>query len=135
MEIKNFFQKIFSPHKEVQVPSVVVDLFQEHFSDSLNAEWQKNEESYEVVFYRDDREHIATYQKDGVLLSLKINLLHNLVPEVIELAVKEHGELMNAILIESKGVKSYELIVRDKDLVRFSLLLSESGDMLRKEKL
>lgn len=135
MEIKNFFQKIFSPHKEVQVPSMVVDLFQEHFSDSLNAEWQKNEESYEVVFYRDDREHIATYQKDGVLLSLKINLLHNLVPEVIELAVKEHGELMNAILIESKGVKSYELIVRDKDLVRFSLLLSESGDMLRKEKL
>lgn len=135
MEIKNFFQKIFSHHKEIHVPPIVLSRFQEQFSDSMNAEWLKNDVFFEVVFYRDDRENIATYQKDGSLLSLKINLVLEELPDKIRQRGQEHGELMNAILIESQGIQIYELIVRDAELVRYTLLLNESGETQGKEKL
>lgn len=135
MEIKNFFQKIFSHHKEIHVPPVVMNCFHEQFSDSMNAEWLKNDEIYEVVFYRDDHENIATYQKNGLMLSLKINLLLEELPDKIKQVGQRVGELMNAIKIEFKDEIQFELIIRDEMLVRFSLLLSEEGELLNKKQL
>jgi len=135
MEIKNFFQKIFIHHKEIQVPSDIQQHFHEEFSDSINAEWQKNEEVYEVVFYHNEHENIAIYQKDGSLLSLKINLVLEELPDQIRLGGQEYGELMNAIKIEQKNEIQYELIVRDEMLVRYSLLLNEEGGLLHKKQL
>ena len=135
MEIKNFFQKIFTHHKDVHVPSVIQEHFQEQFSDSMNAEWQKNDEVYEVVFYRNEHENIVTYQKDGSLLSLKVNLLLDELPDKITQEGMEHGELMNAIKIEYKDEIQYELIVRDEMLVRYSLLLNDKGEILNNRQL
>lgn len=135
MEIKNFFQKIFIHHKEVQVPSDIHQQFREKFSDSINAEWQKNEDVYEVVFYHNEHENIATYQKDGSLLSLKINLVLEELPDIIRQGVQENGELMNAIKIEDKNEIQYELIVRDEMLIRYSLLLNDEGELLYKKQL
>jgi len=135
MEIKNFFQKIFTHHKEVQVPSAVQLQFQEQFSASINAEWQKSDEVYEVVFYCDDHENIATYQKDGSRMSLKINLLLEELPEKIENEGQKYGELMNAIRMEYENEIQYELIIRDEMLVRYSLLLNETGELLNSRQL
>ena len=42
---------------------------------------------------------------------------------------------MNAILIECNESKEYELIVRDKQLIRYTILLDDNGSILYKEKL
>lgn len=135
MEIKNFFQKIFSGSREPEVPKAVQQKFAEQFDQSINVEWQKAGDQFEAVFYRDDLEHIATYQSDGVMSCLKINLPLNDLPEMVAETVHKEGELMNAIQIDCNGGLQYELIVRDDELNRYFLLLTESGKVIKKEKL
>ena len=135
MEIKNFFQKIFVHSKEVHVPAAIQQHFQKKFSDAMNAEWQKMDEVYEVVFYHDEHENIATYQKDGLMLSLKINLILEELPNKIKQVGQKFGELMNAIKIEYNEETQFELIIRDEMLVRYSLLLNEAGELLNKRQL
>ncbi len=110
-------------------------MFAEQFNHSMNVEWQKMGEQYEAVFYRDDMEHIASYQADGSITCLKINLPLSALPEKVAENVHEEGELMNAIRIECKSEIQYELIVRDPELSRYFLLVSEKGEVLKKEKL
>lgn len=135
MEIKNFFQKIFTGSREVEVPKAVKQKFEERFSQSINVEWQKTGDNHEAVFYLDDLEHIATFQPDGFVFCLKINQPLSQLPENLLEAAGKEGELMNAIKIECKGILQYELIVRDNELQRYFLLLNETGDILKKEKL
>ena len=135
MDIKNFFQKIFISNKEIQVPEIIKQNFKVQFSDSLNTEWQKNSDNFEVVFYKDELEHIATYNNEGIIICMKINLPLSDVPEIINQAARNQGELMNAILIECNESKEYELIVRDKQLIRYTILLDDNGSILYKEKL
>ena len=135
MEIKHFFQKIFASGKEVQVPEIIKQNFKAQFSDSLNTEWQKNGHNFEVVFYKDEQEHIATYNNEGIIICMKVNLPLSDVPETINQAAQKQGELMNAILIDCSGSTQYELIVRDEQLIRYTILLDDNGSILRKEKL
>ena len=135
MDIINFFQKIFTGGKGIELPTLVKQEFEKQFSNSLNIEWQKNGDLFEAVFYINEAEHIAVYKNDGASVCLKINLPLIGVPENIQHVAKEEGELMNAIQIECDGILKYELIVRDKNLVRYSLLLNEKGTILKKEKL
>lgn len=135
MDVKNFFQKIFTANKDIHVPEPVKEKFAEQFDESLNIEWHKTGDKYEAVFYKEDLEHIACYKKDGQMHCLKINLPLAKVPEDIVNAAETHGELMNAIYIECDDTQNFELIVRDSELIRFTLLLNESGEVLEKEKL
>jgi hypothetical protein len=135
MDVKNFFVKILSGSKGTRIPQAVKEAFNKQFDNPLNTEWSKTEDHYEAVFYKDELEHIASYKSNGEFLSLKINMQLDTVPEVIQKTAKAHGELMNAIAIQEKGNVKYELIVRDKKLTRFFLLVSSAGEVLEKEKL
>ena len=135
MDVKNFFQNILSANKGTHVPAPVRENFARQFDQPLNTEWQKAGEQFEAVFYKDELEHIARYQKDGKMSCLKINLpLGTLPPDLVE-ATKQHGEIMNAISNECEGNLKYELIVRDSELIRYFLLLGPTGEVLEKEKL
>ncbi|MCE4564899.1 hypothetical protein INQ51_11320 [Maribellus sp. CM-23] len=135
MEIRNFIQKIFSGGNEIQVPEPVKKQFAEQFADTINIEWQRTGDLFEAVFYRNDLENIASYRKDGAFVCLKINLPLSELPLKVTETAAEHGELMNAILIECDDKREYELIIRDTELVRYFLLADEEGNVKRKEKL
>lgn len=135
MDVINFFQKIFSNHRDIQIPPVVKEKFAGQFDESLNIEWQKSGEQYEAVFYKEELEHIARYNEDGAMVCLKINLPLTKVPDEIRQKAETQGELMNAIYIECDDLQKFELIVRDSELTRYTLLLNESGEVLEKEKL
>ncbi len=135
MDIKNFFQKIFIGSNDFHVPEVVQRRFQDRFAASINTEWQKNGDQFEAVFYKDEREHIATYNKDGAMICLKINLSLDVLPGSVGKTARIEGELMNAIQIDCEGTRRFELIVRDNQLIRYFLLVSEGGEILKKEKL
>jgi hypothetical protein len=135
MDVKNLFLKILSGSKGTNIPLAVKEAFIKQFDNPLNTEWSKTENHYEAVFYKDELEHIASYKINGELLNMKINMQLNTVPESILNAIKDHGELMNAIAIHEKGKVQYELIVRDEELIRYFLLVSSSGKVIEKEKL
>jgi hypothetical protein len=135
MDVKNFLNKILKGSMGENVPALVKDAFNKQFDNPLNPEWVKAREYYEAVFYKNELEHLARYLANGELESLKINMPLEEVPENIRGTAKKHGELMNAIAIHHHDLTTYELIVRDRDLIRYSLLLDLSGEVIEKEKL
>jgi hypothetical protein len=132
--MKNILSKIFK-FSTVSLPPKVQEAFLGKFGDSLNIEWIKSDDFYEAIFYHEEYEHIARFDSSGNILNLKRNLpIHN-TPEHIKAKATQHGELMNVIEISEGEIVGYELIIRDEELIRFSLLLNEKGGLIQKNKL
>lgn len=132
IRMKNIFGKLFS---SVSVPEEVKQSFLAKFGNSINVEWLHFDDFYEAIFYLGEVEHIAHFDSRGSLLNLKKNLSIAATPAHIKEKAALHGELMNAIEISEDEIVGYELIVRDSDLIRFSLLLNEKGGLIQKSKL
>lgn len=132
--MKNILSKILK-FSSVSLPEKVKNSFFEKFGDSLNIEWLKTDDFYEAIFYRQEIEHIARFDSTGKLLNLKRNLPIHATPDHIKRKAADHGELMNVIEISEEEIVGYELIIRDEELIRFSLLLNEKGGLIQKSKL
>lgn len=121
--------------KKPNLPRQVLISFQSIFGSSMNVEWHHEKDHYEAVFYISNMEHIAIFSPDGSLLEQKCNLdLHRVTHPVSEQA-RAVGELMNLIEINRGGRIFYEIIARDSQLDRYSLLMEENGTLLEKKKL
>ncbi len=116
-------------------PKAVLDAFVIRFGDSLNIEWNKENDNYEAVFYKENTEIIAIFSARGELLEQKNNLDLNMVTAPVASQAAAIGELMNLIEIDRQGKIFYEIIARDGMLNRYSLLLEENGTVLEKRKL
>jgi hypothetical protein len=132
--MKNIFSKLFR-FVQVSPPEKVKDSFMEKFGESINIEWLQTEDCFEAIFYLDDVEHIAHFDSSGKLHNLKKNLSILSSPEQIKQKAAQYGELMNVIEIIEDEVVGYEIIIRDEDLIRYSLLLNEKGGLIQKSKL
>lgn len=132
--MKNILSKLFK-FSNISLPIPVKNTFQNKFGESINVEWLQNDDFYEAIFYYDEIEYIARFDSLGNLINLKKNLSINSIPQHIKEKAAEHGELMNVIEISESEIVGYELIVRDQDLIRFSLLLNEKGGLIQKSKL
>jgi hypothetical protein len=132
--MKNILSKILK-FSSVSLPVKVKNSFFEKFGDSLNVEWLRTDDFYEAIFYREEIEHIARFDSTGKLLNLKRNLPIHATPDHIKTKAADHGELMNVIEISENEIVGYELIIRDEELIRFSLLLNEKGGLIQKSKL
>lgn len=135
MDVKAFFKKISTPQREPVISKQVKHNFASQFPESRNTEWNNTGDQFEAVFYQEELEHIARYTKEGALVCLKINLPLTMVPPTIAAAAAEHGELMNAIAIEANDGQKFELIVRNTELIRYTLLMTDDGELIEKEKL
>ncbi|PKQ62507.1 hypothetical protein BZG02_12340 [Labilibaculum filiforme] len=133
MDFKNLFRKIFNDPQESLPSQTIIDAFNKQFDTPLNTEWNKTDQFYEAIFYKNELEHIAIYQTNGTYSCLKINLPLESIPATIYQAIKEHGEVMNAIKINYTDIQNFEFIVRDKNLIRYSLLLDAQGKILNKK--
>lgn len=132
--MKNILTRILK-FSSVSLPVNVKNSFFEKFGDSLNVEWLRTDDFYEAIFYREEIEHIARFDSTGKLLNLKRNLPIHATPDHIKTKAADHGELMNVIEISENEIVGYELIIRDEELIRFSLLLNEKGGLIQKSKL
>lgn len=121
--------------KKPNLPKPVLNTFHSLFGSSMNIEWHHEKNLYEAVFYISNMEHIAIFTGDGTLLEKKCNLeLHKVTPPISEQA-RAVGELMNLIEINRGEKIFYEIIARDANLDRYSLLMEENGTLLEKKKL
>ncbi|MBN2596261.1 MAG: hypothetical protein JXR82_05700 [Marinifilaceae bacterium] len=133
MDFKNLFRKIFNDSQESLTPQTIIDTFNNQFDSPLNTEWHKTDQIYEAIFYKNELEHIAVYHESGKYVCLKINLQLESIPDNIYQAIKPYGEVMNAIKINYSDSQNFEIIVRNQNLIRYSLLLNAQGEILDKK--
>ena len=132
--MQNILSRIFSINK-IRPPKAVLLSFIEHFGDSINIEWHREDKNYEAVFYINDMEHIALFAPDGSVLEKKRNLVLAEALPAISGQARAIGEMMNLIQIERGDVTFFEVIARDLYLDRYYLLLEASGTILEQKKL
>ena len=68
------------------------------------------------------------------LLEYKIYLPIGYLPENLNKIVKEKGEIMNVIMRNKGNIIEYEVIVRDKALIRYLIILSDVGELIEENK-
>jgi hypothetical protein len=135
MSIKlNILDKILKG-RPVRIPGVVMESFRNNFSGARNIEWSRYKGLFEVIFYHGEKEKIARFDQDGILLEYRINLQLDTISPGIKSRAAEEGEIMNCIEFHSVDTIRYEFIVRDEKLVRYLLLTDMAGNKIRKEAL
>lgn len=123
--LKNIF---LTPFKHI--PEKVKEVLRAQFPEALNVEWDFKNKVYEAVFYVNEVEFIAMISEGIGIIEYKQNLRIDELPAHITKECVSSGEIMNAIAITKEAAIFYEVIVRDKKMVRSALLLNESGKLL-----
>lgn len=126
----NEFHERFIAGTGIDPPREVSEAFQKLFREVVNLEWYNTGEGYEAVFYQEEVEHLALFDKEGKFMMYKLYLPEMLLPERILSGIREQGEIMNAVLTNRKHCIRYELIVKDNLQRRKMLVLSEMGKVL-----
>lgn len=129
-----FIRKIFETGG-IQPPEVCSQSFKDCFPEALSQEWHDKKDHFEVIFYRNDLEHIALFGMDGSLMEYRQNLPYNRLPLHIRELLAGKGEIMNAVLKNKGNLIEYELITRDSATERFQLIISEEGQIVLEKKL
>lgn len=128
--IKNLFQR-----KNLKIPDDVLKRFTNSFHKSINIEWSKTGKAYEALFYENELEKIARFDKKGNLIEIRTNISTSDLPNDLISLATSHGELMNAIQILRDELTFHEIIVRQDAVKRYILLVDQYGEILKKEKL
>jgi hypothetical protein len=132
--VENLAKKILV-HDTIQPPESCLQLFNDNFRGAINIDWFENGDRYEAIFYKDNIEHIAYYNKNGSLEVYKMFLPTQFLPESIKSTLERKGEIMNLVLINKGNSINYEVIIRDKDLQRYLFLVSDLGNVISEIKL
>lgn len=124
------FSFLKKDHKSI--PGFINQNLLTFFPRAINIEWNKTQNTFEALFYMDEVELIAKLNDKGELIEYKKNIRKNEIPETVRLKTCEHGEIMSAIAIYFGEEEHYEIIIRQKDLVRYLLILDSQGTLLEK---
>lgn len=130
----DFLKKVVEGHG-VSPPEECHQSFKQNFEEAINVEWFKKESCYEAIFYKNNLEHIALFDISGVLLEYRQNLSEDHLPIAIKDLVTSRGELMNSVLKNKGNMLEYEIILRDRDLNRYLITISEIGTIIQEMKL
>jgi hypothetical protein len=130
----DFIKKIFGTGSNIP-PKRVSENLMKHFANAISVEWIKHDEIYEAVFFEDEIEKTAQFNKDGKLIEYTINLVPDDIPPIIRSGMDDEMEIMNCIAIYNSGAHRYELIVRDKELTRYFMWVDSLGEIIKQETL
>lgn len=134
MDIKNFMEKIVRS-TSITLPPIYGETFLKNFKGAINVEWSEKGDQYEAVFYRNNLEHLANFNKAGNLIDYRMILPVGLIPLAVKNYLESKGEIMSFILINKGNSLIYEAIVRDKDLNRFQIEMSDLGEEISSKQL
>jgi len=128
----NFFTKIFNGSL-FSPPEVIINSLKERFKDVINIEWNKNGDYYEAIFYKENIEYIANFDRTGLLIEYKMFLPEGFLPEKIKSTLNAKGETMNAVMINKGNSITYETIYRDTELIRYMVVFNELGGIIEEK--
>lgn len=132
--MNNFLKKVVEGNK-ISPSDICLHSFNENFTGAINVEWFKKGNCYEALFYKNDFEHIAIFDLSGVLIEYRQNLSSDYLPEPIKKTALSKGEIMSTILKNKGNTLEYEMIVRDNNLNRYLIILSDVGNIIEEKKL
>lgn len=112
------------------MPQRVAKSLTVHFAGARSIEWYPHGNTYEAVFFHDNVEKIAWFDASGNLIEYRVNISPDGIPSPIREAVDPQFEIMNCISVYTADKVTWELIVRDKMLVRYKLILDSLGNRL-----
>ena len=88
-EIEAFIQNYKNTrNRDVFPTGVLLQRFQQDFPNARDAEWEMNDEVYEVEFKVSNRDFEAYYDKDGNLLLYKQDIRSSELPAIVKTAAK-----------------------------------------------
>lgn len=132
--MNDFLKKVVEGNG-VSPSDVCLQSFNQNFENAINVEWFNKENFYEAIFYKNNLEHIAIFSLSGILTEYSQNLPADYLPEPIKVTVSSKGEIMNSVMINKGNLLEYEVIVRDKQLNRYLIILSDLGRIKEEKKL
>ncbi len=121
--------------ESIDPPLECLPAFSLNFPNAVKADWHQAGEFYEAIFYRENLEHIALFDREGALTEYRAYLPDGYLPEAIRTMLEDRGEIMNAVLRNKGNMIEYEIILRDKDLIRYLVRVSGTGRILDEKKL
>jgi len=132
--MKDFVKKVMEG--DGVVPSEgCLNSFHQNFEDAVNIEWFQRENYFEAVFYKNNLEHIALFSLEGIFMEYRINLPTDYLPEPIKKTALSRGEIMSSVMRNKGNMVDYEVIVRDKELNRHLVTLSDIGRIIEVKRL
>jgi len=132
--MENFIKKIILGNG-IKPSEECLNTFKSNFKKAVNVEWFDRETYYEAIFYKEKLEHIAIFSKLGELIEYKVNLPTGYLPALIKKHLENKGEIMNVVLRNKGNSIEYEAIIRDADLVRHLILLTNLGKIIDEKQL
>lgn len=114
-------------------PENILETFNQNFKDAVNIEWFNKTTYFEAIFYKENLEYIAIFDKEGEMMEYKMYLPSDYLPWAIKNYVEGKGEIMNAVLKNKGNSICYEIIIRDKSLKRSLILFSDLGKVIEKK--
>ncbi|MEE4257939.1 MAG: hypothetical protein V2I47_12940 [Bacteroidales bacterium] len=109
--------------------------FNHYFEDAINVEWFRKEDHFEVLFYKDNLEHIAIFSQVGVLIEYRHSLPPSYLPDPVSKSAGSKGEIMNVVLKNMGNIIEYEIIIRSSALARYLINVTELGKITEEKKL
>lgn len=125
----DFFRNIFKPFSR-PLPQKVAKSLPVHFAGAKGIEWIQHDGFFEAIFFHEEIEKIAKFDTAGNLLEYRVNISPDSIPSPIREAVDPALEIMNCISVYTSERLTWELIVRDKKLSRYKLLLDSLGNRI-----
>lgn len=126
--VENSF-KLFFKGDVVPEPDIVREAFIRNFPDAINIEWLRIDKIYEAIFYDGSIEKIAKFTENGEWIETMTNLDVTVLDGKVRKSAEQYGEIMSSIEIETEELKKFEIIIRDKQLNRFLLIMSSNGEV------
>jgi hypothetical protein len=132
--MKDFVKKVVEGDGVSPSEACLHSLYQ-NFEDAVNVEWFKKEQYFEAIFYRYNLEHIALFNLNGILAEYLLNLPAEYLPDPIKKTVSGRGEIMNSVMRNKGNCIEYEVILRDKELKRHLVTLTDIGRIIEERDL
>lgn len=127
--MKNFLKKVIEGNG-ISPSQVCLKSFDDNFSEAVNVEWFNREGGYEASFYRHNREHLAVFSLNGVLLEYRQDLTPEHLPGSVRNLSLSMGEIMNAVLRNRGNMLEYEIIIKDTASHRHLVLITDVGELI-----
>jgi len=130
----DFLRNLFN-RGEARTPKTLKNSLLKHFPKAKNVEWSRYNELYEAMFYDEEVEKIARFDQNGKLVECRINTSFTEIPSFVKSNIEPDYEIMSCIVVYASDNMNYELIVRNSELIRYSLLMDSLGHKIRLERL
>lgn len=124
---------------QTNVPSVVMNSFQQKFPNATNVDWELKNNVYNVEFDANNNEHEVWIDSKGTIFSHKEELRTNQVPANIREAVKRdfpEYRIEDADKYETDGKVTYKMELGkgafDQSDVEWKVTYSNTGELINK---